>query len=49
MATQHALQHATGLVDEGYVTTDEALAITRPSLWAGYETRGNKPMASKID
>ena len=31
-----------GLVDEGWVTTTEALAVTRPSVWRGYESRGNK-------
>lgn len=38
-----------GLVDEGYVTTAEALAITKPSLWAGYQARGDKPMTTKSD
>ena len=30
---------ATGLLASGEITPREALAVTRPSLWAGHETR----------
>ena len=38
-----------GLVEEGYITVAQALAITRPSLWKGYEKRGGKPDTAKSD
>ena len=31
-----------GVVAEGYLTVGEALAVTRPSVWQGYEARGDK-------
>ena len=37
----------TGLVEEGTITVAETKAVTRPSLWEGYETRGDKAAGSK--
>jgi len=38
-----------GLIEEGKITVAEAIAVTRPSLWEGHETRGDKAMMSKAN
>jgi len=38
-----------GLLEEGHLTCAEALAITRPSLWKGYQKRGDTPATAKSE
>lgn len=40
---------AEGLLAEGKITVAEALAVVRPSVWAGYESRCNKPITLEAD
>ena len=42
----YIIDAADGLIEEGTITVKEALGIVKPSVLAGYEKRGNRPLAN---
>lgn len=42
----YIIDAADGLIEEGVITVKDAVGIVKPSMWEGYETRGDKPLAN---